>query len=89
MVEKLARARREWLESAAELETASTAYARALYAAGETGTVDPAIVARNDAAEDRVAAASERIPQLVEEARREGVSEDVLRLYIQMTSSSH
>lgn len=88
-VEKLARARREWLESISELETASSEYARALYAAGDGGAVDPAIVARNDAAEDRVAAASERIPLLVEEARREGVSEDVLRLYIQMTSRSN
>ncbi len=87
MVDKLARARREWLESIAELETASTEYARALYAAGDSGTVDPAIVARNDAAEDRIAAASQRIPVLVEEARRAGVSEDVLRLYIQMTST--
>lgn len=85
-VEKLARARREWLVATAALEEASSAYARALYAAGDGGQVDPALEARNDAAEDRVAAASRRIPPLVEEARRAGVSEDVLRLYIQMTS---
>jgi uncharacterized protein YdeI (BOF family) len=86
MVEKLARARREWLAAVAELEEASGEYARALYAAGDDGTVDPAIAARNDVAEARVERASARIPELVEEARRAGVSEETLRLYVEMTT---
>jgi len=85
MVQKLSAARREWLAAIAELEAASTAYGRALFEAGKDGVVDPKIVERNDTAERRVARASERIPVLVEEARRAGVSEDVLRLYVQMT----
>jgi len=87
MVDRLAAARQEWLAAVAELEEASGAYARALYTAGEDGRVDPAVAARNEAAEERLHAASARIPSLVEEARQAGVSERVLSLYVRMTTA--
>lgn len=85
-VEQASAARQEWLAALAELEEASTAYGRALYEAGEDGSVDRAVVDRNEAAEARVARSTENIRALVEQARRDGVPEDVLRLYVQITT---
>lgn len=85
-VEQASAARQEWLSALAELEEASTAYGRALYEAGDDGSVDQAVVDRNEAAEARVARSTENIRALVEQARRDGVPEDVLRLYVQITT---
>lgn len=87
-VEKASAARADWLAALAELEEASTAYGRALYEAGDDGRVDATVRSRNEAAEARVARSTEKIQALVAEARRDGVPEDVLRLYVQMTTRS-
>jgi hypothetical protein len=87
-VEKASAARKAWNVAIAELEEASGAYARALHQAGDDAQVDAAIRERNEAAEADVARAGKQIQTVVDEARRSGVSDDVMRLYIQMTTGT-
>lgn len=80
-------ARRELEAARKELEQASQAYARALYDAGEPSKVDPAVAAREQAAEKRLKDARAQVEALVEEGRKSGVDADVIDLYEEMTLS--
>jgi uncharacterized protein YdeI (BOF family) len=80
-VERLGTARQELLEAREDLREADAAYGRELRRAGEPADMDPTIVERHNRAEQRVVAARLAIPPLVEEARREGVPDDILALY--------
>jgi hypothetical protein len=84
-VEKLRAARAELLETRKELQEAEVAYGRELNRAGKPSLMDPAVVARQDHAEKRLAAARLAIGSMVLEARKNGVPEDVLALYQQAT----
>lgn len=82
----LAQAAREALDSAKkEQMAANQAYAKALYASGSPSAVDAAITARNEAAEQRVLGARDRIADLIDQGHAEGVDKNVLDMYEQMT----
>jgi len=84
-VEKLSVARAALLEARKELQEAEIAYGRELNRAGKPSLMDPAVVARQNRAEQRLAAARAAVGPMVLEARKDGVPEDVLSLYERAT----
>jgi hypothetical protein len=87
-VEKLRVARAELLDARKELQEAEDSYGRELNRAGKPSLMDPAVVARQDRAEQRLATARAAIGPMVLEARKDGVPEGVLSLYEQATLES-
>jgi uncharacterized protein YdeI (BOF family) len=80
-----AQAARESLDSAkAEQMAANQVYAKALYAVGTPSAVDPAIAARNEAAEARVLEARDLIAELAAEGRADGVDKNVIDMWEEM-----
>jgi hypothetical protein len=84
-VDKLSAARIELLDARKELQEADVAYGRELKRAGKPSLMDPAVVARQERAEQRVADARAAVAPMVLEARKSGVPEDVLSLYERAT----
>ncbi len=84
-VRRLREARQASDAAARESEEASAEYARALHRAGTPDAVDPAIRDREARARVHNAQARAEVARLVAEARAEGLSEDILRLYEQAT----
>jgi hypothetical protein len=84
-VEKLRAARLDLLDARKELQEAEVAYGRELKRADKPSLMDPAVVARQERAEKREADARAAIGPMLLEARKSGVSEDVLSLYERAT----
>ena len=84
-VDELSAARAELLDARKELQEADVAYGRELKRAGKPSLMDPAVVVRQKRAEQRVADARAAIGPMLLEARKSGVSEDVLSLYERAT----
>ena len=89
LVDRMADMRRAFEAAKKEVEQAAELYADALYAAGDDGKVDPAILDRLEAAEARMAEIARGIPPLVEEARAAGISDNLINLYKQSAGMTH
>jgi hypothetical protein len=80
--EEMISARQRWLEKSESLQEARTARARAAYEAYQNGgSVDPALIAEQERAESQVDAIRAEISPLVDEARKSGMSTEVIDLY--------
>jgi len=87
--DRLGSRRRELLAAEKERDEASAAFVRALREADEPGDVDPAVTTRLSEAEERVTKIRNSLPRLIEEARQDGVSPELLDFYVRATKPKH
>lgn len=87
LVDRLRNARRQFEAASKEVDDAAEIYARAAYAAGPEGQVDPRVVQRLENAEASMAEVATIIPPLVAEARKAGVSDELITMYQQSLGS--
>jgi septal ring factor EnvC (AmiA/AmiB activator) len=80
-VDRLSQARRRVLSANHGVDAANAAYARALYEKMPEGAQLQALVSRRRSANSELARALDAVPNLVERARRDGVSPEILELY--------
>jgi hypothetical protein len=79
--EQLASAHRNWTDAKSQLDEANAVWARAEYQADQKGSaVDPAIVAEQERAQREANAAHAALLPLVEQARDQGVSPELVNL---------
>ena len=72
-----------------EVDAAAEIYADALYAAGDSGSVDAAVAGRLQRAETHMAEVQSRVPALVAEARAAGISDHLIDLYKRSAGMSY
>jgi len=80
-VDRLTKARRRVLSAHHAVDAANAAYARALYEKMPEGAGLQTLTERRKSANDELASALNAIPGLVDKAREDGVSPEILTLY--------
>jgi hypothetical protein len=80
-IDRLSHARRRVLSARHSFDEANAAYARALYEKMPEGEQLRALASHRTSANAELAKALEAVPGLVERARSDGVSPEVLELY--------
>lgn len=83
--ERLGSARRELLAAQKELEHANAAYAREVREAQAPADANSAVASNLEQAEARLLRARQALSPMIEEARRAGVSPELLDLYVRAT----